>query len=117
MADAPVVVAVPVVPQGYKELQDALEAVGPLTAEIIKIIKLAKAKKTEEILAELMKNAMPGTPLWNLVQTAIAGSEKIPAEVKDLTADEIRILIPIAVDQAFDILDAIRTPVAATPAK
>jgi hypothetical protein len=105
--------AVPVaVTEGTKELQDAIEAVGPLAAEIIKIIKTGKAKGAAALVPILIKDCVPGTPLWNAVTNAIQGAEKIPAECKDLTVEEIGVLVPIATTQVFQIIAALKAPVA-----
>jgi hypothetical protein len=99
-------------PVGTKELQDAIEAVGPLAAEIIKIAKTVKKKGTAAAVPILIKDCVPGTPLWNALSNAIENSDKIPEECKDLTVDEIAVLVPIAVQQAFIILKAVKEPVA-----
>ena len=98
-------------PVGTKELQDAIEAVGPLAAEVIKLVKTGKKKGAAALVPIVIKDCVPGTPLWNAVSNAIENSDKIPEECKDLTVDEISVLVPIAVQQAFIILKAVKEPV------
>jgi hypothetical protein len=107
--DAP---AVPVpADAGTKELQDAIEAVGPLAAEVIKIVKLGKAKGAASVVPMLIKDCVPGTPLWNAVSNAIQGADQIPEECKDMTVEEIGVLVPIATSQVFQIIAALKAPV------
>jgi len=99
-------------PLDTKELQEALGTIGPLVAEIIKIVKIGKVKGKAAALAEMMKVAVPGTELWTLVSQAVDGSGEIPAEAKDLDAEELAIVVPILVQQGFIIYKALKTPVA-----
>lgn len=112
MPETPVAPVVPA-PVGTKELQEALATVGPLAGEIIKIARIAKKSGKAAAAAEFMKNVIPGSPLWTLVTQAVEGADKIPAEIKDLTIDEYVVLTPIAVQQAFIILKAIKEPITA----
>jgi hypothetical protein len=99
-------------PLDTKELQEAVGAIGPLGAEIIKIVKIGKAKGKAAAVAELLKVAVPGTALWTLVSQAVDGAGEIPAEAKDLDAEELEIVVPILVKQGFIIYKAMKTPVA-----
>jgi hypothetical protein len=98
-------------PLDTKELQEALGAIGPLVAEIIKIVKIGKVKGKAAAVAELMKVAVPGTALWTLISQAVEGADEIPGEAKDLDAEELAIVVPILVQQGFIIYRALKTPV------